>query len=170
MRESPPVTGAGDDAMTEKKFEGVLTARGPKGAWTYMPIPFSVEEVFGVKSRLPVAGTINGFPFRNSLMPNGDGTHLMTISKELMAGAKAEQGERVQVTMKLDDAPREVELPAELAEALKGDKQAAAIFATLAPSHKKEFTDWIAGAKKAETRVSRAAKAVEMIRKKERRP
>jgi hypothetical protein len=77
--------------MKEKKFEGLLTARGPKGAWTYMPIPFSVEEVFGKRSRVPVSGTINGFAFRNSLMPNGDGTHLMTISKDLMEGAKAGQ-------------------------------------------------------------------------------
>lgn len=156
--------------MKEKRFEGVLTARGPKGAWTYMSIPFSVEEAFGKKSRVPVSGTINGFPFRNSLMPNGDGTHLMTISKELMQGAKAAQGERVKVTMKIDDSPREVELPAELAEALARDKQAAETFATLAHSHKKEFTDWVAGAKRAETRASRAEKAVEMIREKKRRP
>jgi len=71
--------------------------------------------------------------------------------------------------MKLDDAPREVEIPAELAAAQKGDKEAAATFATLAHSHKREFTDWIAGAKKAETREARAAKAVEMIRTKMRR-
>ncbi len=156
--------------MKKIDFEGVLTARGPKGAWTYMPIPFSVEEVFGKRSRVPVAGTINGFRFQNSLMPNGDGTHLMTISKELMAGAGAGQGDRVRVSMRVDDAPRQVELPAELVAALKGDKQAAESFATFAHSHKKEFTDWVGGAKKAETRVSRAAKAVAMIREKERRP
>jgi hypothetical protein len=156
--------------MKKKDFEGVLTARGPKGAWTYMPIPFSVEEVFGKKSRVPVEGTINGFQFRNSLMPNGDGTHLMTISKELMAGAGAGQGERVKVSIKLDDSPREVELPEELAEALKSDKKAAEAFETLAHSHKKEYTDWVGGAKRAETRTSRAAKAVEMIREKKHRP
>lgn len=156
--------------MRKKDFEGVLTARGPKGAWTYMPIPFSVEEVFGTRARVAVAGTINGFPFQNSLMPNGDGTHLMTISKELMAGAGAGQGERVKVSMKLDDAPREVEVPEELAAALKSDKKAAEAFETLAHSHKKEYTDWVGGAKKAETRASRAAKAVEMIREKKHRP
>jgi hypothetical protein len=155
--------------MKEKKFEGVLTPRGPKGAWTYMPIPFSVEEVFGSKARVPVSGTINGFAFRNSLMPEGDGTHSMTISKELMQGAKAAQGETVKVSMKFDDAPREVEIPSELAAALKLDKQAATVFATLSPSHKREFTDWVAGAKRAETREARAAKALEMIREKKHR-
>ena len=155
--------------MKEKKFEGVLTPRGPKGAWTYMPIPFSVEEVFGSKARVPVSGTINGFAFRNSLMPEGDGTHSMTISKELMQGAKAAQGETVKVSMKFDVAPREVEIPSELAAALKLDKQAATVFATLSPSHKREFTDWVAGAKRAETREARAAKALEMIREKKHR-
>ena len=155
--------------MKEKKFEGMLTARGPNGAWTYMPIPFSVQEAFGSKARVPVAGTINGFPFRNSLMPEGDGTHSMTISRELMQGAEAKPGELVKVTMKVDDAPREVELPEELAAELKRDKRAAEIFETLSYSHKREFTDWVGSAKKAETRTSRAAKAAEMIREKKHR-
>jgi hypothetical protein len=71
-----------------RKFVGKLTARGPGGAWTFLPIPFSVEDEFGTKSRVSVSGTINGYPFRNSLMPNGDGTHSMAVSRELQAGAK----------------------------------------------------------------------------------
>lgn len=150
--------------MKEQIFDGRLTARGPKGAWTYMPIPFDALEAFGKKTRVPVSGTINGFPFRNSLMPEGDGTHSMTISKALMKGANAKPGELVKVTMKLDDAPRDVEPPPELAAELKADPLAAETFTTLAYSHKKEYADWIAGAKREETRARRAAKAVEMIR------
>ncbi len=150
--------------MKERKFEGRLTARGPKGAWTYMPIPFDVQEVFGKRSRVAVAGTMNGFPFRNSLMPEGDGKHSMTVSKELMAGAKARAGEMVKVTMKVDDAPRVVEVPGELEAALKNDDKAAETFGALAYSHKKAYVDWIVSAKRAETKTSRAAKAVEMLR------
>ena len=154
----------GGDAMKEQKFDGHLTARGPKGAWTYMLIPFDVQEAFGRRSRVAVAGTMNGFPFRNSLMPEGDGRHSMTVSKELMAGAGAKAGEMVKVTMKVDDAPRVVEVAGELEAALKSDGKAAEMFEALAYSHKKAYVDWIAGAKRAETRTARAAKAVEMLR------
>jgi uncharacterized protein YdeI (YjbR/CyaY-like superfamily) len=57
-----------------------------------------------------------------------------------------------------------IEIPQELLDVLHGDPQAAAAFGGLPPSHKREYADWIAGAKKAETKRSRAAKAVEMFR------
>lgn len=78
-----------------------MTSKGPGGAWTFLPIPFDVQQVFGSKARVPVSGTINGFPFRNSLMPEGDGTHSMMVSKELQSGAKAVAGEKVHVTTML---------------------------------------------------------------------
>ncbi len=81
-------------------------------------------------------------------MPNGDGTHHMSVSKEMMSGAGAGQGSKVKVVLRVDDKPREVEVPAELAAEFKKDKAAAKIFETLAPSHKREFTDWISGGKK----------------------
>jgi hypothetical protein len=67
--------------MARKEFTAQLEAVGPNGAWTFMTVPFNVEEVFGSKARVAVAGTINGFPFHSSLMPNGDGTHCMMVNK-----------------------------------------------------------------------------------------
>ena len=84
-----------------------------------------------------VAGTINGYAFRNSLMPEGDGTHAMAVSKALQAGAKAAAGDRVTVVMAIDTAERGVDLPAELSEALKTNAAAAAAFENIAPSHRK---------------------------------
>jgi hypothetical protein len=147
----------------KKEFETVLTSRGPGGAWTFMPIPFSVEEVFGSKGRVAVCGMINGFPFRNSIMPEGDGTHAMMFSKELQAGAKAKAGNRVRVVMERDEGVREVAVPPELQAALKKHKQAGAFFAGLTAAQKKEYADWVAGAKQQATKDSRAAKAVELL-------
>jgi hypothetical protein len=147
----------------QQKFKAKLTAIGPKGAWTILPIPFNVAEIFATKARVPVTGTMNGFPFRNSLMPEGDGTHRMMVGKELQAGAKAQAGDTVSVVMKRDDQERRVDVPAELSAALKKNKQAAAFFADLSPSCKAEYASWIASAKQAETRASRATKAAEML-------
>jgi hypothetical protein len=54
-----------------------------------------VQKAFGTKARVPVVGTINGFSFRNSLMPEGNGTHSMIANKELQKGAKATAGDTV---------------------------------------------------------------------------
>ena len=44
--------------------------------------PFSVEKVFGTKARVPVRGTINGFPFRSSLSPMA-GCHRMVVNRTI---------------------------------------------------------------------------------------
>jgi hypothetical protein len=145
-----------------KKFKAKLTARGPGGAWTFLEIPFDVERAFGSKARVSVVGTINGFAFRNSLLPQGDGSHAMAVSKLLQAGAKAASGDTVSVVMEIDRSERVVEIPSELKQCLAAAKAAAA-FDALSYSHRKEFADWVASAKQAETRQRRAEKAVPMV-------
>jgi uncharacterized protein YdeI (YjbR/CyaY-like superfamily) len=53
--------------------------------------------------------------------------------------------------------------PMELTAALKKDKKAAAVFAAFSPSCKREYIEWIADAKRAETREKRIATAIEWI-------
>ena len=146
-----------------KKFKTRLTARGPGGAWTFLEVPFSVEQAFGTKSRVAVAGTMNGFAFKNSLMPNGDGTHSMMVSKALQAGAKAAAGDVVSVAIAVDRSERVVTIPPELERALSANEAAAAAFKALSYSHRKEFAEWVATAKREETRVSRAEKSIGMV-------
>ncbi|MDE0853187.1 MAG: YdeI/OmpD-associated family protein [Nevskia sp.] len=145
------------------KFEAVLQAKGPGGAWTFLPIPFDVKEAFGTKGRIAVAGTVNGFAFQNSLMPEGDGTHSMMFSKELQAGAAAKAGDRVKVVLEPDRSERTVTVPPELQKALDTSKAAAELFSGLTHSQKKEYADWVASAKQPATRDARAAKAVELL-------
>ncbi|WP_353070160.1 YdeI/OmpD-associated family protein [Tunturibacter empetritectus] len=56
-----------------------------------------------------------------------------------------------------------IEDPAELTAALKKNKKAAAVFASFSPSCKREYTEWIADAKRPETREKRIATAIEWI-------
>ena len=61
-------------------------------------------------------------------------------------------------------APRSApEDPPEFAAALKKNKKAAAVFAAFSPSCKREYVEWIADAKREETRQKRIAQAVEWI-------
>lgn len=55
-----------------KKLKFKITLDGLDGSEVAaLSAPFDVEETFGTKARVPVRGTINGFPFRSSLMPMG---------------------------------------------------------------------------------------------------
>ena len=145
------------------KFTAQLVGHGPKGAWVFLPVPFDVLAVFGSRSRVPVAGTLNGSPFKTSLMPNGDGTHSMWVNKQLQAGANAKAGDSVKVVMYADKEPRTVSVPDDLKAGLSRSGMAGQTFARLAYTHQKEFVNWITGAKKPETRERRLKKTLEML-------
>lgn len=142
-------------------FKATLVAMGPGGSWTHLPIPFKVEEVFGTKARVAVRGTINGFAFRSSIMPRGDGSHYMAINRAMQTGAKAAAGAAVAVAMEPDIAERTVTVPPDLRKALgaKGGK----LFAALSYSHQKEYVEWIEQAKRPETRAARVQKALTIL-------
>jgi hypothetical protein len=146
-----------------KRFSAQLIGRGPNGAWTFLAVPFDVAAAFGSRARVAVRGTINGAPFRNSLLPNGDGTHSMPVNKDLQALAGARAGDTVAVVMDVDREPRTVTVPADLYAALEKAGSLAERFASLSVSHKREFLDWIESAKKEETRSRRIDKTLEML-------
>jgi uncharacterized protein YdeI (YjbR/CyaY-like superfamily) len=78
------------------------------------------------------------------------------------AGVQA--GDEVEVTVELDAAPRQVEVPEALAAALAADPQAKASFDGMAFTHRKEYARWVAEAKQEQTRQRRAQQALETIR------
>ncbi len=59
--------------------------------------------------------------------------------------------------------PEASELPSEFATALQKDKKAAAAFNAMSTSCQREYAEWIAEAKRAETREKRIATALEWI-------
>ncbi|MGH3779365.1 MAG: YdeI/OmpD-associated family protein [Pseudonocardiaceae bacterium] len=64
--------------------------------------------------------------------------------------------------------PCEVDVPADLGDALAGDSPAQQFFDALSYTHRKEWVRWIEEAKKPETRSARLAKMVAALRAGER--
>jgi hypothetical protein len=144
-------------------FKTRLESMGEDAAWTVFRMPFSVEEVFGTRARVPVKGTINGFPFRSSLFPMGEGQHFMMVNKEMWEGAKIQEGRAVEVVLEKDTDLRTVEIPRDLMTALSQHRTARKIFESLSYTHKKEYVRWIESAKRSETRERRIRIAVMRI-------
>ena len=134
-----------------------------RGAWTFVRIPFSAAEEFGVKGQVRVKGTINGVPYENSLMPQGEGVHILVVKKEIRDLAGVAAGDIADVTLERESGPREVDIPPELAEALQTRPNARQIFDSMAYSHRKAYCDHVGKAKRADTRVRRASRSVELM-------
>ena len=58
----------------------------------------------------------------------------------------------------------EIEVPDDLARALKKDRAASQTFEGLSYTHRKEYSQWVQDAKKPETRQRRVDKTIEMLR------
>ena len=147
--------------MKKLEFTVKLEGRGTSVSW--LNPPFDVVEVFGTRARVAVRGTINGFPFRSSLMPMG-GCHGMPINQALRKGAGVEDGDTISVVMERDDAERTVEVPAILKKELAKNKTAQANWEELSFTSQKEIALSINGAKQEETRVRRLAKVMDILK------
>jgi uncharacterized protein YdeI (YjbR/CyaY-like superfamily) len=121
-----------------------------------------VAEVGEGAKRFPVRATVDGYTWRGAVA-RMKGEFLLGLNREVREAAGVEAGDEVSVEIALDTEERTVEVPPELASALAGDKAAKAAYDGLAYTHRKEFARWVGEAKKAETRESRAAKALAML-------
>jgi uncharacterized protein YdeI (YjbR/CyaY-like superfamily) len=107
--------------------------------------------------------TINGYTYRSSVAPMS-GAFMLGISAEVREQAGVAAGDRVNVELELDTAPREVTVPADLAKAFEGEPAAKRAFEDLSYSRKRWYVEGIDGAKKPQTPQRRVEKAIEDLR------
>jgi uncharacterized protein YdeI (YjbR/CyaY-like superfamily) len=75
-----------------------------------------------------------------------------------------ESGQRTKsIDRSKNSAKKPVRIPPELTSALKKNKMATKVFAEFSPSCKREYADWIAEAKRSETKAKRVKQSVEWI-------
>ena len=123
-------------------------------------VPFDAAKFFGTRARVPVSGTVNGYPFRSSIFPTGQGTHYMVVNRETREGAKVRAGDTVSFVMERDEGPRVITPPAELARALGANRGARAAWDKLSYSHQKEHARAVEDARRPETRARRVEKVI----------
>lgn len=148
--------------MPKIKLKLKLQSTASRSAPTSAMLVIS-SATLGVKARVPVKGTINGFPFRSSFFPTGEDTHYMVVNKAMREGAKTTIGESVTMVLEVDTAPRVVALAPDVKKALTKNKKAKAAFDKMAYSHQKEYVGYVEEAKRPETRAKRIEKTVEAL-------
>jgi hypothetical protein len=146
-------------------FSSKLVRPGVVGAWTLAPVPEAAAASAGFRARLRVQGTIDGVPFRSSLLPRGGGELFVVVNSEVRERIGKSVGEAVRFELELDSRPVVVNLPPTLRRALDRDAPANAAFAKFTPSQRTAYARWVADAKQAATRDRRVVSAVEKIRR-----
>jgi len=100
-----------------------------------------------------------------STVARRDGRYPLPLSAENRAAAGVAAGDRVDVEVELDTAPRTVEMPADLAAALDADPGAREHFDALPHTHRTEHVLAVESAKAAETRQRRVSGVLAALRK-----
>lgn len=146
--------------MVELQLSTVLEGHGPAAA-----IVLSDAQVasLGAGKAFPVVVDFGDRSIRLRLS-RMDGRNMIGFSKASRAEARIEIGEQFDVTIRVDDADRVIEIPPALAEALDADPAVRAAFETLAPSRRKEMARQIAEAKQDDTRRRRLEKVLATLR------
>ena len=128
-----------------------------------IPVPDAVVEALGAGKRPLVVVTVRDHNYRSAIGSMG-GQSMISLSSANRMAAEVVGGDVVEVTIEVDTAPREVDVPEALAVAIKADPPAHEIFERLSNRRKSRLTLSVEGAKTEETRHRRVAKAIEDLK------
>ena len=129
-------------------------------SWT-LTLPKNASAKLPSRGMAMVEGTINSFPFRAALEPNGKGSHWLRVNKALHDTAGAGDTLTVEIT-RAGEEP-EIRVPVDLRKAFADAPMAQASWADITPIARRDWILWISSAKQPETRRRRIEKACDML-------
>jgi uncharacterized protein DUF1905/bacteriocin resistance YdeI/OmpD-like protein len=152
---------ASTDGSHDMEFTATLQLDGKTA--TGIRVPDAAVAALGGGQRIPVTVMINGTSYPSTIATM-KGEPKIPVSAEIRAAAGIKAGDTITVRVQRDDAPRSVEVPADLAEALAADPAASAAFAGLSYSHQRRHVTAVTGARAAQTRARRVQRVLDELR------
>lgn len=143
------------------KFHTVLELGGKTA--TGIEVPAEVVDALAAGKRPAVTVNIGKHTYRSTIAVMG-GRYMLPVSAENREAAGIKAGDELEVEVELDTAPREVEVPADFAEALQAAPEAKTFFEGFSNSLKRYWVLNIEGAKTQETRQRRIDGAIAKLR------
>ena len=128
-------------------------------------VPFDIEAVFGVKNRVDVRGTIDGYTFERTLLPLGDGRHYFMLNVKILKAIRKKMGDDVYIEIEEQEHTgyKEVELPDYFLMELEENPIAKAQFELTNPSGKRWMAQFLIEPKSADAKAKRVLKALEVL-------
>jgi uncharacterized protein YdeI (YjbR/CyaY-like superfamily) len=132
--------------------------------WVIARIPFDAAKLWGKRGQIRIQGEINGFAFRTTLFPTGEGRHFLIVNKKMQTGGKTAPGLAAKFRLQPDTTPRVVAPPSqELLRELGESKRLLKFFESLNTARRNEIAKWIAEPKNEETRRRRSRQIAERL-------
>ena len=145
--------------MSTQHFRAIVAKSGTR---TFIPIPFNPNEVWGVKQRHHITGTVNGYGVRGSLGSDGK-QYFLPLGAAWRRGCGIEAGSSVDVVL-FPEGPQSESLSPDVIKALDADPPAKAFFESLATFYRNTYIKWIESAKRPETRAARIREMIELLK------
>jgi hypothetical protein len=132
-------------------------------SWAFVVLPKDASEKLPRRGRTTVVGKINAHAFQATLEPDGNLSHWLRVSSDLLVAAKVNIGDTV--TFEIMSAVQEAEpdLPADVEEALTATPEARAVWNDTTIIARVDWIHWITSAKQAKTRAKRIGDACDML-------
>lgn len=144
-------------------FTATLDEHGPTGLWPHVFLPARASAFLGRRGAVNVVFSANGAKFRRTAKPDGEGGHYVLFNADMRERTGIEPGDRFDAAIRLDPAPRVLEVPPDVAQALRDDRRAREAFAALTVSNRRMLIEFVKEAKRQETRVRRVQQAMRMM-------
>lgn len=119
------------------------------------------------KGKVPIRGTINGVPYRQTLVKYA-GAWRLYINMAMLKDSPRRVGEEIEVGIEYDPEDRSVAVHPKLQAALDEHPAAKAVFDGLPPSRRHEIVRYIAHLKSAESVERNVARAIGFLKGEER--
>lgn len=144
--------------------------------WTILRLPEDASAKLPSRGMTMVSGTLNGIPFKTLLEPDGTygpgltPSHWFRPDQKLLADAKAQVGDTVQMSLEPTKEWIEPEIPEDVKKALSTSPKAHALWQDITPMARWDWIRWIRAVKTEETRQKHIEVALDKLNKGMRRP
>ena len=145
--------------FTAKLLRPAMTEKS--GSWAFLILPKDASAKLPSRGMTTVEATINGFPFRATLDPDGKKSHWLKVDRKLCEAAGVDAGD--EVTLELASEAVEPAVPADLRKALAANPKATAVWGDITTNARTDWIHWIISAKQPETRARRVKNACSML-------
>jgi hypothetical protein len=142
------------------KFKTTLLQIGNN---TGIEVPSAIVEALGAGKKPLVVVTVNDYTYRSAIAVMG-GKLMISFSSAHRVASGLVGGDKVEVSLEVDTAPRTVKVPKGLQQALAAHPDLQRKFDELSNSKKKLLVLPIEDAKTEETRAKRVEKAISILR------
>jgi len=151
---------------TKSQFHAKLlrpAMQGVAAPLAFVLIPNEASSKLPRRGRTTIEGSMNGHAFRATLDPDGQKSHWLAISEQLLDAAGVDIGDTAAFEIRAVEQEPEPEVPADLQKALAACPEAMATFEDTSTLARVDWIHWVTSAKQPKTRAKRIGDACDML-------